>query len=418
MSSAPTGTTEPSDGTAGFRELGCGPRLYVPCEGEPRPPGTHVAAGEPLSRDGGSPAPAAGRIVAVSRRPVLGGEIVTSLELETEDSPASPAGSTDAARVQDMLGRLKPADLPAVLEKLQASGVGANRWASPDLLGQLRKAVESPPTFILCGALDLDPALPLQRTLAATRAMEIAAGAAALGKLTGTQRVILSVPEDMSPVGIAALRAASAAARLRLYPIQDEYPVAHPSLLIRRITGRRLKPGRLPIEAGVILLDAPAALALGRRLLHGEPMLRVPFGVYDLVGGKHHLLWAPVGATVEHALHFVGISSTSCELRAGHMLRDVPASRDAILAGGELTLFASEPHPAPDAEACLRCGWCVEACPAGIHPAGLLDAAQQHDPQLAQHHGIQSCIECGICSYVCPSRLPLMQSIRHMRAQK
>ena len=50
-----------------------------------------------------------------------------------------------------------------------------------------------------------------------------------------------------------------------------------------------------------------------------------------------------------------------------------------------------------------------------IHPAGLLEAAQADDPELADAYGLAACIECGICNYVCPSRLPLLEGIRTLR---
>ena len=47
-----------------------------------------------------------------------------------------------------------------------------------------------------------------------------------------------------------------------------------------------------------------------------------------------------------------------------------------------------------------------------IQPAGLLEAAQQDDPLLADRYGLDACIECGICTYVCPSHLPILSGIR------
>jgi electron transport complex protein RnfC len=284
------------------------------------------------------------------------------------------------------------------------------------LLGQLRAAAQSPVKTVLCSALDLDPVLPVQQTLAASSALDLAAGVAALGKLAGTSKVFLAVPEDMPAAGVEALRAAAIATGVRLFPLPNEYPLAHPSLLIRRVTGRRLRPGRLPTEAGVLLLDGPAAVAVGRCLVHDEPMLRVPFGLYDQERAVAHLHSVAVGTKLGDVLRPLGISSDLCELRIGHVLRDVTSGPDAIIGGGELAAFAAARRPAPRAAACLRCGWCVEACPVRIHPAGLLEAAQQHDPELADANGLKSCIECGICSHVCPARLPLLPAIRGLRS--
>lgn len=324
---------------------------------------------------------------------------------------------TRADMVGELLAQLDPLQKESVIDQLTGAGVTADRWVSPDLIGQLRQAARRPPKFVVCGAIDLDPALPLQRRLAAERAIDIAAGAAALGRLVGTERVLLAVPEDMPAAGVEALRAAARMACVRLFPLLEQYPLAQASLLIQRTTGRRVPPGTLPTEAGVLMLDAPAAMAVGRWLIHGERMRCVPIGIYDETNGRGHLFSVRVGTTLGDVLAAAEVPGESTELWSGHVLRHVPIDRGAVVGNGELTVFVSAPRRAEEASACLRCGWCVEACPVRIHPAGLLDAAQQNDPQLAEQYGLRSCIDCGICSYVCPSRLPLLGSIRQMLAR-
>ena len=111
-----------------------------------------------------------------------------------------------------------------------------------------------------------------------------------------------------------------------------------------------------------------------------------------------------------------GGSGSDLTLRAGAALRDVRISCDAVVdGGGELSIDAGPPAPIINPDPCIRCGWCVEACPVRIHPAGLLEAAQDNDPDMAESYGLHACIECGICSYVCPSRLPLLPAIRVLR---
>ena len=397
-------------------------RLWTPCGPERRPTGTRVRRGESLSRGGaGFPAPADAAIVGTQRRQVLGGGEVATVVLEAQpgevaagtDSNEVPTRST-AHQVRESLRRL-PTQRAAAIERLEAAGVSANRWTSPNLLEQLRQVHQRPIDTVVCSALDLDPVLALQRTIAVEFAMEMAGGVEALVKMTGARDGVIAVAEDTPSAGVAALRLASAAASVRLFPLADEYPAAHPSLLIRRMLRRRLTPGQMPPHVGVLFLDAAAAVAVGRCFLFDQPMTRVPFGIYDRERGRAVLMNVPIGTVLADVLAAADVNAASSDLRAGHFLRELPAARDAIVADAELTLSAAGAHDLPEPAACLRCGFCVDACPARIHPAGLLEAAQQRDPELAARFGVNSCVDCGICSYVCPSRLPLLSSIRLLR---
>ena len=110
-----------------------------------------------------------------------------------------------------------------------------------------------------------------------------------------------------------------------------------------------------------------------------------------------------------------GGPSHRCEIRAGAPLRQIKVTAQSIVAGGELGVFVTPREPDTNPDPCIRCGWCVEGCPVRVHPAGLLEAAQDDDLAEANRYGLDACIECGICTYVCPSSLPLLQSIRALR---
>jgi Na+-translocating ferredoxin:NAD+ oxidoreductase subunit C len=397
-----------------MRRLPLPQRLWIPCAGDAPPVGTRFGRGELIS---GSPAPASGRVCGTSPKVLLGAGKITTVIVEADaqeagEDPPPPA----QGKIQQVLGQLTASDLSGAIARLIAAGVHANRWTSPDLLDQLKSSTGKKMTAVVCSALDLDPVLPLQRTLIATRAMEVAAATVLLGKLVGTGQVFLAVPEDLTPVEVAALRAAAGATSIRLFPLPAEYPLAHPSLLLHRTLGRRLPPGQMPPEVGALVFDAPAAVAIADCFFRDLPMLHVPFGLYDVTRRRPHLLLVPVGMELSEVLRAIDVPSEFHELWTGQVLRELPASTDEIVGGGELTVFAAAPAAPKYPEACLRCGWCVEACPVRVHPAGLLDAAQLNDAQLADHYGLPSCIECGICTFVCPSQLPLLSSIRKIRS--
>jgi electron transport complex protein RnfC len=177
----------------------------------------------------------------------------------------------------------------------------------------------------------------------------------------------------------------------------------------------RLKPGRLPTERRVLLLDAAAAVAIGRLVLYDRPHLTTPFAVRDHFSRETHLLTLPIGARIGDICRFLGIDQHNHRFRGGDFLRDLWLHEDAPVGTGELVVHSTAIHLDANADPCIRCGWCVEACPMRIHPAGLLEMAQEHDVRGAKRFGLDACIECGVCSYVCPTRLPLLSAIRGLR---
>src|SRR5579859_337925 len=282
----------------GFIGLPAPERLHVPCPAEPPAARTRVRRGEPVSADApGALSPVDGTIAGASRERVLGGGEVDTVIVEADQGtkPSLSAQIASPEQAKKVLKELKRIERGELATRLKAAGIGASRWTAPDLIAQIRDENRRPLKAVLCAALDLHPVLPLQQSLLATRATEIATGIMGLAALSGAARGLLALPETSPSQVIATIRAASSATGMRLYPLPDEYPLAHPSLLVHRILRRRLPQHRLPTDAGVILLDAPTAVAIGRFLLHVEPMLEVPLGIYDRVQAKAHLAWVPIG---------------------------------------------------------------------------------------------------------------------------
>jgi len=442
--SDPQAAESPEQPSSHFRVLEAPTRLWVPCTAHAspdemhfKPAGTLVAVGESLIENdagfGNTPlAPAASHIVDTGRVTLTNGSEVPAVLLETIESAATPGGfspiSTEA--VAGTLSGLGTAALRINIERLRGGGVWADRWTSPDLLGQLHACITNPPDIVLCNLLDADRAVAINQACAREYPAEIVAAVAALARLTGAGRAWAAVDADQDTAAWIGMRAVAAqvAGDLRFVPIENHYPQPDPTLLLHSLTGRRLRPGQLPTSQGVLLLDAAAAFGVGRALVLGESMLRVPLAVHDRVAlavnadpaAATHLVIVPVGSPLRDILHHldVGHGRRGLDLWAGAPLRERRLASHCVIAGGELGIFAAPRDPSINPDPCIRCGWCVEGCPVDAQPAALLDAAQRADPRRAARYGLDVCIECGICSYVCPSHLPLLQGIRILRGER
>ena len=405
--------TAPASAQGGFRRLALPETLLVPLTSgrnivieEEHVRRGHVDRGQAIASTTGGflpVAPASGTLVDVKTVQLTNGRRAPAAEIQVD--PEQLAETTQTAEA--------PKDLPELIHRLSALGVWADRNTTPDFAGQLNAAAKRPVDLLVLNLLEADGA-PLNAALMLTSARPILAAAGAVARALSIPLQIVGDADVVKLIN-AEIRRAPEIETGKLVELQNDYPQADPTILLFMLTGRRLLPGRLPVEKGVIMLDGAAALAVGRALGESRAMLDVPLVIRERGKGRVHLVSAAVGASISFVLEQLEMSGSDVIVRAGAALREVRIGVAAVVAGGELRLDIGPTENALNPDPCIRCGWCVEACPTRIHPAGLLEAAQQRDEDLAESFGIHACIECGICSYVCPSRLPLLEAIREIK---
>jgi Na+-translocating ferredoxin:NAD+ oxidoreductase RnfC subunit len=301
-------------------------------------------------------------------------------------------------------------------DALRVAHVAADRHNSPDLLGQIHQAIQRPPHTVICAVLDVDPAACLNSALASRYGVELVAGVLSAARITGAERARIVTDHRVPGSWFTTLHKSAHVARVSMDAIVHTYPLADPAVLVYLLRRRPLRPRRLPTEQGVLVLDAAAAVALGRYALLSEPMTQVPIALRDHVLNRSHYLIVPMGTTVAGLLARLVLPWKDRVVRGGDLLRDCRLSPETALGAGELMLHSSAPDAPANPSPCMRCGWCVDACPTRVHPATVLEAAQRQDQSLAESAGVEACIECGLCTYVCPSSLPLMEGAKRMKS--
>jgi Na+-translocating ferredoxin:NAD+ oxidoreductase subunit C len=410
-------------------------RLLVPLSTRPTgeapfglPAGTVVSKGQALAEAVANAGPAAlaptsGRVIGPARVTMTNGQNVPALEIECdfEDRAGREehdyAAADHARQSLDDLDKLTPDDLGRWIDRLRGAGVWADRTTSPDLIAQLHQALRRPIDTIICNLVDHDAHLRLQATLAGRFGHLIVSALSLLARLTGVHNVWVATEAGGPNRWWQPLRRELRAGGIDIVPVLADYPQADPTLLIYTLLRRRLRPGRLPTEQGVLLLDGVAAVAVGRAAVRDQPMLQTPLAVRDHLRDRSHVLVAPIGTPVRHVLGQLELPNESVTLLRGDVLRDQPTTCDAVLAGGEAVLHVLHAMPPVNPDPCIRCAWCAQACPTQVQPAGVLESSQRMDLDLAERSGIEACIECGICSYVCPSHLPLLAGIRAVKKE-
>ena len=323
---------------------------------------------------------------------------------------------------------VSPTDLPGWIARLELAACRADRPASPNLSAQLRSAARQPVETLLCHMLDPDPLLKVQDQWGLRHAEDLLTGLHLLKRLAGARQVLLVIDARQQRRIERRLRRAISTLQdvpiPTLRPVANTYPQSDPTLLAQTILNRRLAPDDLPTQAGMILLDAVAAVGVGEVARGSACIRREPVVLRDHRRDLAVLCSAWRGARLSDVLMYAGMlhhdpdrvdprhpPSSEPVVRAGDYLRENVIPTNCVIGGGELAFHVEARTGGVNPDPCIRCGWCLEICPTGVHPAGTLEAAgvssDTERRRLAERFGAAACIGCGLCDFVCPSRLPL-----------
>jgi electron transport complex protein RnfC len=229
--------------------------------------------------------------------------------------------------------------------------------------------------------------------------------------------------EDNKPDAVAAIAAKLPEhGRISVHAVQTKYPQGAEKMLIESLLGRRVPTGAFPSAVGVSVFNVGTLTQIGELLPHGRGVIERVVTVSGTGVQKPGNYLAPVGTPVRFLLKHAGATPQASELILGGPMMgmsvaslDVPVTK-AVSGMVVLEETGADLQQRP-VQPCIRCAWCVEACPMHLNPStlGLLASKREYARMAGEFH-LNDCFECGCCSYVCPANIPLVQYFRIAKA--
>jgi electron transport complex protein RnfC len=278
-------------------------------------------------------------------------------------------------------------------------------------------------TLLINGA-ECEPYITCDDMLMRERADGILDGVEIMLFALRASRCILAI-EDNKPDSIAAIRYALTGrphlSQTEIVIVPTRYPTGGEKQLIQVVTGKQVPTNKLPIDIGIVCQNPGTAYAVGRAILHGEPLIS---RVVTVTGtdvphaGNFETLF---GTPIKDLLDFCETKRQPDEpfIQGGPMMGyslagdDLPITKTAncILVGVEDVAPPAQPLP------CIRCGDCADVCPASLLPQQLYWYSRAKDFDKTRDYNLFDCIECGCCDYVCPSKIPLVSYFRFSKTE-
>ncbi|EKN5102373.1 electron transport complex subunit RsxC [Yersinia enterocolitica] len=312
-------------------------------------------------------------------------------------------------------------DKTALLERIHQAGIAGLGGAGFPTASKLQGGLNSVTTLII-NAAECEPYITADDRLMQEHASEVVLGTQILMYLLQPQQVLIGI-EDNKPEAIAALKQALRGQdKIQLRVIPTKYPSGGAKQLTKILTGKEVPFGKHSSSIGVLMQNVGTVVAIKRAVIDDEPLIE---RVVTLTGdalSKPGNFWARIGTPVLHLLKLAGFTPQNqpMVIMGGPLMGftlpslDVPIVKisNCILAPTEAEMGLSEPE-----QSCIRCGLCVDACPAGLLPQQLYWFSRGEEHEKARNHNLFDCIECGACAYVCPSNIPLVQYYRQEKAE-
>jgi electron transport complex protein RnfC len=273
-------------------------------------------------------------------------------------------------------------------------------------------------TLIVNGA-ECEPYITADHRQMLEHGPQIIDGARIVLKILGINDCRIGI-ESNKPDAIAAMKKAAAASanenKISVTPLQVKYPQGSEKQLIQAITGRKVPAFALPSAVGVVVHNVGTVKAIYDAVALGKPLYEKVLTVSGRGIARPANLLVKAGTRISDIVaHLGGLTPYLAKIIMGGPMMgfavsslDIPVTKTT----SSLLFLAEEEIDTRPHSQCIRCGWCLAACPMGLEPKEIAIHVEAGRPQDTGQFGVFECFECGCCAYVCPAKRPLVQFIR------
>jgi electron transport complex protein RnfC len=333
-------------------------------------------------------------------------------------------GEDRAADTGLTMERVLEADPADIRRQVRAAGIVGLGGAGFPSAVKLNPGPDRHIELLVVNGAECEPFISCDEALMCCCTREVIDGIRIMQHALGAEQVVIGV-EDNMPRAIDCLGKGledCGATDIRIVPVPSLYPAGGEKQLIYALTGEEVPSQGIPADLGIVCHNVGTAAAIARALTGGEPLISRVVTVTGAGVAEPCNLEVRIGTPIADVIEDCGGYTNDVErlLMGGPMMGISLASDNLPVTKTTNCLLAASRADIPPpqaASACIRCGECVEVCPAQLLPQQLYWHAHARDFDKVQDYNLFDCIECGCCAQVCPSHIPLVQYYRFAKTE-
>lgn len=355
-----------------------------------------------------------GTVKAVKDVPIATGSEAMAIIIESDGkNEIDPS-----VQPKDDIKNLEPKEIINIIKDAGIVGMGGATFPTHVKL--------SPPpdkkldTIILNGA-ECEPYLTADHRLMLEFPDEIVYGLKAMMKAVGVEKGYIGIENNKPDAIEAMLKAVEKESNIKVVALQTKYPQGGEKQLIYAVTKKEVPSGGLPMDIGVVVSNVATAQQIAKTIKTGMPLIdRIATITGKAIKNPKNLL-VKVGTPIKELIEQCGGYAVTPGkiILGGPMMGNAQHTDEvpAVKGTSGVLVFDKEGAELPIPSNCIRCGRCIEICPANIQPVLISENSLSNRIDEAERYRALDCIECGSCSYTCPAKRPLLPSIRVAKSQ-
>ncbi len=273
---------------------------------------------------------------------------------------------------------------------------------------------------IIINGCECEPYITSDHRLMLEQGDHILKGLRIMMKVLGCDRAYIAI-EDNKPDAVENMRGLLAKyefpGTVTVESLEAIYPLGAEKTLLKRILGREVPIGGLPMDVGVMVQNVSTLKAIHDAIYEGKPLVERVLTVSGQVHYPRNLI-ARFGIPASELIDFCGgtLPDANEMIFGGPMMGISQTTLETTTQKGTNSILVRASDIQPESN-CIRCGECVESCPMNLMPTMFVSYVKNRMYEELKDYWIENCVECGSCSYGCPAKIPLVQYIKVGKAE-
>ncbi|WKY45362.1 electron transport complex subunit RsxC [Eubacteriaceae bacterium ES2] len=346
-----------------------------------------------------------GTVVAVEpRRHTVSGLdslaiVIQSDGKDTLDDSIKPAGDLDNLSADE------------IIELVRDKGIVGMGGAGFPTAVKLK--APKPIELVLLNGCECEPVLTADHRVLLEYADDVVYGLQAMMKASGAPKGVIAIEDNKSDAVELLQEKTAGIDNIEVVVAKTKYPQGAEKMLIKRVMGKSVPSGGLPMDVGAVVSNVSTAKAISDAIKTGMPLIERVVTVSGEKMTEPQNFLMKIGTSVKEIVNQCGgVKGDDTTIKiGGPMMGFEVADLNVPVLKCSNGVIAVETK-VKEAVECIKCGRCADVCPMELRPLYFTKYAGAEDWEGFKAQNVMDCIECGCCEYICSSKIPIVERIK------